>query len=131
MNMSRFTKKQFSFLRQYGFNKKYYSKNTDFEIHYERKDTIIELRYYLCVNTEMCLEGKISTEELLARSFFYFDVVIQHNKKRGSIFLINLFDKDDIENLEKRVNQLSKDNLREVIILYANFLKNNINKIVT
>ncbi len=121
----RYTKKQFAFLKKYGFKKKMYTEYTNFEIYYEKQNVAIGLIYYLRIPDSAYKKWNSNIDVLLADASYEFMVTIQQNKKSVDIFDSEIFDAKLRSKLKANVHQVIKSDMPTAISLYANFLKDN------
>lgn len=127
MNACRLIKKEFKFLKKYGFKQEVYSKNTDYEIILSRDNLKIEINYYLG-----CLTDKISNiNDLFSNTKFIINIAISHNRIKENIFNCSLFDKLILEKLEAEIKMIDINNVEQILRTYSCFIRNHIEVFVS
>lgn len=127
MNYRKVIKNNFKFLQDSGYKRKIYSYIfvKEYMVRYTNRNLSFEINYALCNspnNTE-------DIEELLETSYYSVWVVIQCHNKRYNLLNCDLLDKLLLKELEQKVEGEFLNNLEGIIISYAQFIKNNLNKL--
>jgi len=126
MNAFRLIKKEFKFLKDFGFRKKVFSKNTDYEVNYFRNNINIEISYYWG-----CLSNEVTKiDDLISNSTYVINVTISHNNKKENIFNCSLFDKNILEKLEAEINKIDIKNTEHILKTYSLFIKNHLTTLI-
>lgn len=106
---------EFSFLLEYGFQMKKFTKGGDLEIIFTKDKKQIEVIYYYGINEHY-------------EKLYSFDVIIKNEKERKRLTECHhIFDTKELQLLKKEQSNLK---IRDQISLYSLFLKNNINKLL-
>ena len=104
-----FLENSFSFLEN-SFTKEILSRNSEINIVYTNKTTIITIIY------DLCIDGK-----------YHVEIIIERNGTRKN--LLSFHELFGIMKLQKLKSQLSETGAYEQIILYSNFIENNVSNL--
>ena len=115
-------KMNFDFIKDKGYTRKVYSKNTDYEVYYTKQNRKILIGYQLSVP-----DGFSSTDidAVLKHSYYTIDVIIKLDDKVENMLESSLFTDEEINDLTHKISS-SKGVLETQIETYARFLKSKI-----
>lgn len=121
MNNGKIIKKNFDFLRKYGFKRKLFSKNTDYEVVYSKEDSIIEVSCGLNISNN----NNLDIDAMIKNSFYEVWIIIQKNNKRSNIFSCDLFDELSRKKLKFEIDKIENHDIEQIVKVYSQFIMEN------
>lgn len=121
LNNGKIIKKNFDFLRKYGFKRKLFSKNTDYEVVYSKEDSIIEVSCGLNISNN----NNLDIDAMIKNSFYEVWIIIQKNNKRSNIFSCDLFDELSRKKLKFEIDKIENHDIEQIVKVYSQFIMEN------